>query len=261
MENKEKIAKMREDAKNILVASFYKETQVGRSIGSSNKDGKMFVDTKKFNRELLQAIIKLRTQVDNCSIKNSDIRNEIESLSEKTGVSIGQSQKVINVYLKFYCLLLDKPLEIIRELDCPLDSTTMDKKQKMKNVKTMEEYNAWQLKFEDMFGLRLLRDTEYDLNRMTISFEGRNTNIRKYGNPDTDFAFHEKPKIKKITKKSVCLEFLYKTSGGSIEEMARAIVDRGMDPDFEKNIRVCKLWMTKIGIPVKRLKNGNFIKA
>jgi len=43
--------------------------------------------------------------------------------------------------------------------------------------------------------------------------------------------------------------------------MARAIVERGIDPDFEKNVRVCRLWMSKIGFPVKKLENGNYIKS
>ncbi len=170
MENKEKIDDMKEDAKDILVASFYKETQVGRSIGSSNKQNKK-INPKEFKRILLNSIKKLRKLVDNRTIKNLDIRKEIKDLSEKTGASVGQSQKVINVYLKFYCFFLDKPLEIIKELDCPLDSTTMEKKQKMKNVVSMDEYIEWQNKFEKKFGIRLLRDWEYDSNRMKISFE------------------------------------------------------------------------------------------
>jgi len=167
---KEKIDNMRENVKNILVASFYKETQVGRSIGSSNKQKKR-VNPKEFKRELLHSITRLRKLVDDKTIQNLDIRNEIGSLSNKTGVSIGQSQKVINVYLKFYCLFMDSSIEIIKELDCPLDSTTMEKKQKMKNLTDIKEYKKWQDKFEIEFGIRLLRDWEYDSNRMKLSFE------------------------------------------------------------------------------------------
>ena len=161
---------MRENFKDIIVASFYKETQVNRSIHSSKRDGKN-IDVNKYKRLLLISIKKLRKLVDNCSIKNSDIRMEIKKLAKKTGVSIGQSQKVINVYLKFYCLLKDCSLEIIKELDCPLDSTTMERKQKMKNVLTMKDYVNWQNKFEKEFGIRLLRDNEYDINRINISFK------------------------------------------------------------------------------------------
>jgi hypothetical protein len=127
----------------------------------------------------------------------------------------------------------------------------MDKQQKMKNIDTMEEYQAWQKKFEKEFGLRLLRDSEYDTNRINIFLK---KNVLMPYRP-------AKPKSKKVTKKSVCLEYLSKKEGGSLKEMARAIVDRGIDSDFDKNVRVCRLWMSKIGVPVKRLQNGNYIKA
>jgi hypothetical protein len=163
------IKKMRDSAKNILVASFYKETQVGRSIGLSKKK------RLNFSRELLKSIIKLRKLVDNEKITNTDIRNEIRKLSERARVSIGQSQKVINVYLKFYCLFLGKPEKILKELDCPLDSTTMGKKQRMKYIRTMSEYIEWQRGFltEENFNIRLLKDREYDENRIKLFKQGK----------------------------------------------------------------------------------------
>lgn len=72
---------------------------------------------------------------------------------------------------------------------------------------------------------------------------------------------NKNPNGKRVTKKSVCLEFISRNGGGSINDMARAIVERGIDPDFEKNVRVCRLWMSKIGFPVKKLENGNYIKS
>ena len=88
-------------------------------------------------------------------------------------------------------------------------------------------------------------------------------NYDSYGNPieNADVKIHENPKVKRVTKKSVCLEYISKKGGGSISEMAKAIVDRGIDPDYEKNIRVCRLWMSKIGVPIKKLENGNYIKS
>jgi hypothetical protein len=81
-----------------------------------------------------------------------------------------------------------------------------------------------------------------------------------YGNliKNVDIKIH---KNQRITKKSVCLEYISRKGGGSLYEMAKAIVDRGIDPDFEKNVRVCRLWMSKIGVPVKKLENGNYIKS
>ncbi|MHA1981097.1 MAG: hypothetical protein ACTSXN_08405 [Promethearchaeota archaeon] len=258
MEYKEKIEQMREYAKDILVASFINESQVGRSIGSSIRDGRKIVKKKDFNQALLKSIKRLRKLVDEGLIRTLDIRKEIKDLSKNTGVSIGQSQKVINVYLKYYCLLLDKPLKIIKELDCPLDSITMDNKQQMKNINTMVEYELWQEKFKNDYEVRLFRDEKYDLNRLNNTFEKE-----KKAAPKPTNSIIKKVSInpKKPTKKSVCLEFLQKRNGGSIDEMAQAIVDKGIDPDYEKNKRTCRLWLSKIGFPVKKLENGNYIKA
>lgn len=258
-QEKKELEKMREYAKDILVASFINESQVGRSISSSIKDGKIDIDKKFFNKALLKSIKRLRKLVDKGSIKNYAIRKEISDLSKKTGVSIGQSQKVINVYLKYYCLILNKPSKIIKELDCPLDSITMNNQQQMKNITSMTEYESWQEKFKNEFGVRLFKDKEYDLNRLKNTFEVKQKYHKEAKKENQKKV--TKPRTKKATKKSVCIELLRKENGASIDEMAQAIVDRGIDSDFEKNKRTCKLWMYKIGFPVKKLINGNYIKA
>ena len=172
MRSRHDLAEFKENAKDILVATLIKETQILRSISSSFPDANEKSRViKKFKTEILNPIRKLRKFIDNETIKNSQIREEIEHLSKKTEVSIGQSQKVINVYLKLYSLILDKPEKVIGELDCPLDSTTMGKKQRMKNIKSMSEYIEWQKEFENNVGIRLYRDHEYDSNRMEKSFE------------------------------------------------------------------------------------------
>ncbi|HPR74332.1 MAG TPA: hypothetical protein PLX41_11805 [Bacteroidales bacterium] len=83
------------------------------------------------------------------------------------------------------------------------------------------------------------------------------------GNPKKieDVKIPGNPKSTRLTKKSVCLELISRQGGASISEMARSIVDRGIDSDFEKNSRVCRLWMSKIGVPVTKLQNGNYIKS
>jgi len=35
----------------------------------------------------------------------------------------------------------------------------------------VEEYEEWQRRFEEKFEIRLLRDSEYDLKRMKVSFD------------------------------------------------------------------------------------------
>ncbi len=76
-----------------------------------------------------------------------------------------------------------------------------------------------------------------------------------------DVKMPEDPKSTRVTKKSVCKELISRQGGASISDMAKAIVDRGIDSNFEKNIRVCRLWMSKIGFPVTKLQNGNYIKS
>lgn len=166
----ELIKKMRDDELDILVATFYKESQVGRSVSSSKKDGKD-IDSHVFKSKLRKSVEKLRNLADEGALRNADIRAEIKRLSGETGVSIGQSQKVINVYLKFYCLLLKKPIELLSELDCPLDSITMQGRDKMKNVETMEQYESYQKQFEKDYGIRILKDEDYDSNRIKESFK------------------------------------------------------------------------------------------
>lgn len=160
------IKRMRDYELDIFIATFYKETQVGRSISSSIRKDRKKINTRNFKNDLRQSINKLRNLVDKGTIKNIDIRNEIKKLSEYTGVSIGQSQKVINVYLKVYCLILNKPIKILKELDCPLDSITMGGKDKIKNVNTIEQYEEYQKEFEENYGIRILKDVDYDEERL-----------------------------------------------------------------------------------------------
>ena len=146
--------------KLVLIAAFDKESQLGRSFGIKKRP-------KNFNHFLIKAILRLLNNIDNDRIKNSDIRAEIYHLKEKTGCSIGQSQKVINVYLKFYCLWFDKPLKIIKELDCPLDSTTMEQQDTMRWLNDKEKYVEYQESFlTKNKSIRILRDIEYDEERL-----------------------------------------------------------------------------------------------
>lgn len=159
-----------EIVKQVLVPMFCKESQLDRSLGGKDK---------KVNKALLISIKKLRNKADKGTLKNRDIRKGIAQLSEKTKASAGQSQKVINVYLKYYCVLTNKPQRIIRELDCPLDGKIMSKfgekglrKIPLKRM-GFETYVAWQNHLEkEGKGFRLKSDIEtYDKERLN-SFRG-----------------------------------------------------------------------------------------
>lgn len=151
--------------KKVFLAIIIKETMVDRSLGST---GFSKSKREKFKQAIEVAVNKLTDSVDRNKIKNRDIRKQIMLVCKKTGASVGQAQKVINTYLKFYCFISDKR-KALKELDCPLDSTTMNRKQKMKDVKK-KDYGRYQEAFEAKHGLRILEDLEYDRKRIKETF-------------------------------------------------------------------------------------------
>jgi histone H3/H4 len=146
----------------------FQRIQVDRSLKGKSKEFK-----QAFKRALFSAINRLRKKADRKTLKNEDIRKEIKELARKTGASVGQSQKGINVYLKYYCILTNKPKKIIRELDCPLDSTIISKfgkgqeKIRLKDMR-FTSYMKFQNRLEkEGNGIRLKPDIEiYDKKRI-----------------------------------------------------------------------------------------------
>jgi hypothetical protein len=64
-------------------------------------------------------------------------------------------------------------------------------------------------------------------------------------------AQEETPKKEpKVTKKVIVIRNLEKEGGSTIGHIAQEIVDLGMDSDLEKNKRVVRLWISKIGFKV-----------
>jgi len=61
----------------------------------------------------------------------------------------------------------------------------------------------------------------------------------------------DKPE-KKRTKKAVVEEMISTKKGATIEEIAKVITDEGIDTDFEKNKKVVKLWLSKMGYDTKK---------
>jgi len=154
--------------KQVLVPMFYKEAQLGRSLRKRNKI---------FNVESFKSIMYLVSKADNNTLKNIDIREKIKEVSKKAGVSIGQSQKVINVYLKYYCILTKKLTKIIKELDSPLDNQIMSKfkganlrKVNLKDLNDFNNYIAWQDHLEkEGNGFRIKPDIDtYDKKRIKL---------------------------------------------------------------------------------------------
>ena len=105
-----------EIVRQVLVPMFHKESQLGRSTKSNDETAKL-----AFKKRLFDTILSLVEKVENGTLTNIDVRSGICRLAEEADVTTGQAQKVINVYLKYYCVLRDKQ-SLIKELDCPIDS-------------------------------------------------------------------------------------------------------------------------------------------
>lgn len=159
-----------EIVRQVLIPMFYKETQLGRSIRKNNLE---------FKKKLFDAALELADKADNGTLRNEDIRKKIMAISSTTGVSIGQAQKVINVFLKYYCILTQKPDAIIEELDCPLDSQIMSKfktkgikRTSLRKMNKIKDYIAWQNHLKKTGqGIRLRPDIQaYDRERIRLFF-------------------------------------------------------------------------------------------
>jgi len=111
----------------------------------------------------MQLVEELTEKVDNNTIKNKDIRTAILRLTELSKVSIGASQKGINVYLKYYCLISKKSDTILTELDCPIDSF-IENACKLKKISLkkldFEDYKEMQIKLEKQYAMRIIADIE-----------------------------------------------------------------------------------------------------
>jgi hypothetical protein len=160
-----------EIVRQVLIPMFFKETQLGRSLREYNPEMK---------KQVFNSCLELSNKADNGTLRNMDIRNKIIEVSKNAKCSIGQTQKIINVYLKYYCILTKKPPEIIKELDCPLDSQIMSKyqtsglwKYSLREMTNFNRYVAWQnhLGFIGN-GIRLSPDIEtYDKQRIKLFLE------------------------------------------------------------------------------------------
>ena len=164
--NKE-LAEMREMELKLLVIEFNKATQLDRSFSKTKLTNK---NKKLFREKLLESCLELMNKIDNETLTNEMIRGKIRKLKNiDKNISFGQAQKVINVSLKQYCFITKAKEKILCELDCPLDSTTMKgygiSNNNMKNV-CEKNYLEYQKKFEDEFGMRILKDREYGIMRM-----------------------------------------------------------------------------------------------
>jgi hypothetical protein len=120
-------------------------------------------EKKNFDKNAIDIIKDLISKVDSNQIKNADIRDAIKKLSELSGFKdrVGSSQKVINVYLKYYCVVANKSEEIIKELDCPIDSRVR-KEYRLEDISiknmTFNDYTNYQNVIEARYKIRVIAD-------------------------------------------------------------------------------------------------------
>ena len=156
--------------RQVLIPMFYKEAQMGRSLRKKNL---------KFKEKLFEASLELADKADKGTLRNEDIRKKIVAISSTTDVSIGQAQKVINVFLKYYCILTQKSEAIIEQLDCPLGSQIMSRfktkgirRTSLTKMNNITDYLVWQNHLKKIGkGIRLRPDIQaYDKERISLFF-------------------------------------------------------------------------------------------
>lgn len=154
----------------LFIIEFNRASQLDRSISKNSNEPK-----SGFRKGLVKTCLDLISLVDAGTISNMEIRKKIRSLSQKYSVSYGQAQKVINVCLKQYVFLTQK-FDCVKELDCPLDSTTMKgchiSHNKMCSVDE-SDYIQYQDLFDQRYNPRILKDEIYDKQRICNYIAGK----------------------------------------------------------------------------------------
>ena len=155
------LKRMKEKELRIFIIMCSKESQVSRSL-AHNK----YVDKLLFKKLVVEYCVKLIHDIDKRIITTERIRDAMSQICQQSKCSFGQAQKVINVVLKQYCFLTNASDSIIKKIDCPLDSITMQKKgslNKLPHKKYVEFQNTFQ---QEHNGLKVIEDLKYDEQRI-----------------------------------------------------------------------------------------------
>lgn len=118
------------------------------------------------------------------------------------------------------------------------------------------EFKKLRKKLKNYTGLQGPKQLKADMFKaLGVEAPAKSTSTKPSSSP-------KKPKGK--TKKSVVEEMINQKKGATIEEIAQKICDEGIDEDYEKNCKVAKLWLQKMGFNTKKAaieKNPKFKKA
>ena len=100
-------------------------TMVLRSIGKTLHSS---VKLRKFKRRLFNKLDKLAGLLNTNKLTDSIILKSIETIANEFKISYGQSQKAINVILKYHFYLTNNAsLKMKKVLHCPIDSLILHK--------------------------------------------------------------------------------------------------------------------------------------
>ncbi|NQU19347.1 hypothetical protein HQ550_04245 [bacterium] len=114
-------------------------TMILRSIGKRFKKNRQKL--KDYKIKLFSETERLVAKMEKGRLKEKDIILAIRILSKKCNISFGQSQKAINVLLKFHYRMYEKYLNknIKPILNCPLDSIILNELEIKKSLTSINE--------------------------------------------------------------------------------------------------------------------------
>jgi len=107
-----------------LYLILFDRTQIARSVAKTLDEGKL----REFKIAVFQKVNNLTERMDKGELSEEDIVDSIDSLCSQFGVSFGQSQKPINVMLKYHFYLTRRwDARSKTVLHCPIDSGVFDR--------------------------------------------------------------------------------------------------------------------------------------
>ena len=138
-------------------------TMILRSVGKSLKGRKT---VKDFKIQVFKELNRLTSLMDKKKLKENQILSSIRRLSNKFKISFGQSQKPINVILKYHFYLTrSKDKHTRKILHCPIDSVIL----KALGIKGLpltkineKKYMEVQREIQALYPARIDFDTRWD---------------------------------------------------------------------------------------------------
>ncbi len=116
-----------------LYLSILNATMILRSIGTTLKDRgyknkeKRHMREKEYKKVLFGTLNNLTNKINQNKLTENEIIKRIAAIAKQFKISIGQSQKAINVILKCHYYLFAKNQKMKKILHCPVDSIILGK--------------------------------------------------------------------------------------------------------------------------------------